>query len=225
MTVFTRVVVLLYIYVVYSLVEMVTLPNSPRKSAAGNSVIDIETDTDYLKIAKKGGGHKGKWCSNQGLCQKIKNWTFALIYSPKTCHPQDTHLLSWLKSSFSVWGGGVEIFAAGHLISKNLSVVKLFLVYHSASFCSFLCVSLLGAFVFLSDLLSIEHHTPTPEKVTYDKTDGQWYTHDGVDVKETQQRLGEKGQWHVVCYRSPGYLTVNSGQENFIFHFCKILRN
>ena len=55
----TRVDVLLYT-VVYSLVEMVTLPNSPRKSTAGNSVIDIETDTDYLKIAKKGGGHKGK---------------------------------------------------------------------------------------------------------------------------------------------------------------------
>ena len=52
---------------------MVTLPNSPRKSAAGNSVIDIETDTDYLKIAKKGGGHKGNWCSNQGLWQIIKN--------------------------------------------------------------------------------------------------------------------------------------------------------
>ena len=47
---------------------------------------------------------------------------------------------------------------------------------------------------FFSDLLSIQHHTPTPEKVTYDKMDGQWYTHDGVDVKETQQRLGEKGQ-------------------------------
>ena len=161
---------------------MVTLPNSPCKSTAGNSVIDIETDTDYLKIAKKGGGHKGKWCSNQGLWQKIKNCVFALIYFPKTCHPQDTHLLSWLKSSFSLWGGGVE------------SVVKLFLVYHSASFCTFLCVSLPGAFFFLPDLLSIEHHTPTPQKVTYDKTDGQWYTHDGVNVKETQQRLGEKVQ-------------------------------
>ena len=108
---------------------------------------------------------------------------------PSTGHPP-TQLA---KPSFSLLGGGL-IFSAGHLISENLSVVKLFLVYHSASFCSFLCVSLLGAFIFLSDLLSIEHHTPTPEKVTYDKTDGQWYTHDGVDVKETQQRLGEKGQ-------------------------------
>ena len=116
------------------------------------------------------------------------------FYSQKTCHPQGTHLHSWLNTSFRLWRGGVEIFAAGHLISENLSVVNLFLVNHSVSFCNFLCVSLLGAFVFLSDLLSIEHHTPTPEKVTYDKTDGQWYTHDGVDVKETQQRLGEKVQ-------------------------------
>lgn len=42
----------------------------------------------------------------------------------------------------------------------------------------------------LSDLLTIEHHTPTPEKVTYDKTDGQWYGHDGVDIRETQSRRG-----------------------------------
>lgn len=39
---------------------MVTLRNSPRPSSnAENPVVDIETDTDYLKIAKKGGGHKG----------------------------------------------------------------------------------------------------------------------------------------------------------------------
>ena len=86
----TRVVVLLYT-VVYSLVEMVTLPNSPRKSAAGNSVIDIETDTDYLKIAKKGGGHKGKWNSNQGLCQKIKNCVFAFTLKKLAIHRTPTY--------------------------------------------------------------------------------------------------------------------------------------
>lgn len=43
---------------------------------------------------------------------------------------------------------------------------------------------------FLLDLLTVTPHTPTPEPVTYDKTDGQWYTHDGVDVKETQSRKG-----------------------------------
>ena len=42
----------------------------------------------------------------------------------------------------------------------------------------------------ITDLLTIEHHTPTPEPVKYDKKDGQWYTHDGVDVKDTQQRRG-----------------------------------
>ena len=43
---------------------------------------------------------------------------------------------------------------------------------------------------FVTDLLTIAPHTPTPEPVKYDKTDGQWYTHNGVDVKETQQRKG-----------------------------------
>ena len=41
------------------------------------------------------------------------------------------------------------------------------------------------------DLLTIEPHTPTPEPVRY-KKDGQWYTHDGVDVKDTQQRKGKE---------------------------------
>lgn len=42
----------------------------------------------------------------------------------------------------------------------------------------------------VTDLLTVEPHTPTAEPVMYDKTDGQWYTHDGVDVKDTQQRKG-----------------------------------
>ena len=38
---------------------MVTVVSSPRSpSAAGFA--DTPTETDYLKIAKKGGGHKGK---------------------------------------------------------------------------------------------------------------------------------------------------------------------
>lgn len=41
------------------------------------------------------------------------------------------------------------------------------------------------------DLLTVEPQTPTPEPVRYDKTDGQWYNHDGVDIKDTQQRKGE----------------------------------
>ena len=43
-----------------------------------------------------------------------------------------------------------------------------------------------------SDLLTIDPHSPTPEPVSYDKTDGLWYTHDGVDVKDSQQRKGKK---------------------------------
>lgn len=42
----------------FIIIEMVTLPSSPRPSSAA-SPIDIETNTDYLKIAKRGGGHKG----------------------------------------------------------------------------------------------------------------------------------------------------------------------
>lgn len=40
------------------------------------------------------------------------------------------------------------------------------------------------------DLLTVEPHTPTHEPVQYDKKDGQWYGHDGVDVKDTQGRKG-----------------------------------
>lgn len=39
--------------------EMITLPKSPHPSSTASS-IDIEIDTDYLKTAKKGGGHKGQ---------------------------------------------------------------------------------------------------------------------------------------------------------------------
>ena len=39
--------------------EMVTVPNTPRSSTQDSSA-DVELDTNYLKMAKKGGGHKGK---------------------------------------------------------------------------------------------------------------------------------------------------------------------
>ena len=39
-------------------------------------------------------------------------------------------------------------------------------------------------------LLAVEPHVPSPEPVCYDKKDGKWYTHEGVDVKDTQQRKG-----------------------------------
>lgn len=37
---------------------MMTVPS--RSHSSPDSSVDIETDTEYLKIAKKGGGHKGK---------------------------------------------------------------------------------------------------------------------------------------------------------------------
>lgn len=43
-----------------------------------------------------------------------------------------------------------------------------------------------------ADLLTVTPYTPSPEPVKYDKKDGHWYSHDGVDVKETQQRKGQK---------------------------------
>ena len=41
------------------------------------------------------------------------------------------------------------------------------------------------------DLLTIEPHTPTPEPLKYDRKDGQWYMHDGVDIGDTQGRKGK----------------------------------
>lgn len=54
--------------------------------------------------------------------------------------------------------------------------------------------------VILLDLLTVEPHMPTSEPVRYDKKDGQWYTHNGVDVKDTQQRKG---------FNSFSYLNLN----------------
>ena len=66
---------------------MLTVSSRPRPSNADSS-FEVETDTDYLRIAKKGGGHKGwlkqcschqitKYCMDAGdltpsqLCTKI----------------------------------------------------------------------------------------------------------------------------------------------------------
>lgn len=45
-------------------------------------------------------------------------------------------------------------------------------------------------FTFMTDLLTMESHTPTSEPVKYERKDGQWYVQNGVDVKDTQQRKG-----------------------------------
>lgn len=120
-------------------------------------------NTEYLDLAKKGGGHKGEW-------NDIFLWYAQKVLSLLETEPRphfDTLPLfflrvwgdQWAKSSFLVF-----VFAV------SLTVVLFFVVL---------------------DLLTIDHHTPTPEPVTYDKRDGQWYSHDGVDVKETQSRRGK----------------------------------
>ena len=63
------------------------------------------------------------------------------------------------------------------------------------------------------DLLTMEARMFTPEPVKYEKKDGQWYTHDGVDVIETQTRKGAESAdlfnlW--ICSQ-----TLNA---NLIFH-------
>ena len=42
----------------WNVLEMVTVCTSPRSPSEANS-IDVQTEADYLKVAKKGGGHKG----------------------------------------------------------------------------------------------------------------------------------------------------------------------
>ena len=42
----------------FPFLEMLTVSSPPRPSSADSS-FEVETDTDYLRIAKKGGGHKG----------------------------------------------------------------------------------------------------------------------------------------------------------------------
>ena len=48
-----------FLWLLHISVEMVTVSSSPRPTNLDSSV-NVKTDTEYLKIAKKGGGHKGK---------------------------------------------------------------------------------------------------------------------------------------------------------------------
>ncbi|CAH3128325.1 unnamed protein product [Porites lobata] len=150
--------------------EMVTLPNSPRKSAAGNSVIDIETDTDYLKIAKKGGGHKDLLSIEHHTPTPEKvtyDKTDGQWYTHDGVDVKETQ--QRLDLSVSINGSeSSDVTAAGANCGEYLKLAKKG-----------------GGH---DDLLTLTPHTPTPEPVRYDKKDGQWYTHDGVDVKDTQSR-------------------------------------
>ncbi|XP_073230892.1 uncharacterized protein [Porites lutea] len=150
--------------------EMVTLPNSPRKSTAGNSVIDIETDTDYLKIAKKGGGHKDLLSIEHHTPTPEKvtyDKTDGQWYTHDGVDVKETQ--QRLDLSASINGSeSSDVTAAGANCGEYLKLAKKG-----------------GGH---DDLLTLTPHTPTPEPVRYDKKDGQWYTHDGVDVKDTQSR-------------------------------------
>ena len=60
--------------------EMVTVPNTPRSSNQDSSV-DVELDTNYLKMAKKGGGHKGKLI-NQDCALAVSGVFWRLFLPP-----------------------------------------------------------------------------------------------------------------------------------------------
>ncbi|XP_074628047.1 uncharacterized protein LOC141885979 isoform X2 [Acropora palmata] len=152
--------------------DMLTLPNSPRQSCnTENPVLDIETDTDYLKITKKGGGHKdlltvephtptpepvkydkhdGEWYTHDGVDVKESQSKKDLSVTINSCQSD------------------IDVIAAGQNNSEYLHLAKKG-----------------GGH---KDLLKVDPHTPTPQKIEYDKKDGQWYTHDGVDIEETQAR-------------------------------------
>lgn len=51
------------------------------------------------------------------------------------------------------------------------------------------------------DLLTITPHTPSTEPVRYDKKEGQWYSHDAVNVKGTPQKKGKcfPQETHPLC--------------------------
>jgi len=51
--------------------EMVTVASSPRPE---NSSMEVETETQYLKIAKKGGGHKGTYSSWSLVKDIFQHW-------------------------------------------------------------------------------------------------------------------------------------------------------
>ena len=77
-------------------------------------------------------------------------------------------------------------------LSHNLATTNSVLASNAVQECILLIIS--GMYNNLHfaplDLLTIEAHVFTPEPVKYEKKDGQWYTHDGVDVIETQTRKG-----------------------------------
>ena len=56
----------------FSLDQTPSPRRSPRKNTR-DSNLDINTNTEYLKIARKGGGHKGTNITNNDKCNVILN--------------------------------------------------------------------------------------------------------------------------------------------------------
>lgn len=75
---------------------------------------------------------------------------------------------------------------------------------------------------FLEDLLIVNPHTPTPEPVKYDKKDGQWYGHDGVDVHDMLQRKGTRRTFKF-CWVSASVLGNYFALLQFTLNTFKII--
>ncbi|XP_022793649.1 uncharacterized protein LOC111332557 isoform X5 [Stylophora pistillata] len=149
--------------------EMVTLPKSPHPSSTASSV-DLETDTDYLKTARKGGGHKDLLTvePHTPTPEPVRyDKTDGQWYTHNGVDVKETQQRKDLSSSLNN-SQDCDVLAAGENCGEYLQLAKKG-----------------GGH---KDLLTVEPHAPTPEPLSYDKKDGQWYTHDGVDVKETQKR-------------------------------------
>lgn len=61
--------------------EMVTVASSPRPSSHDGS-LEIEMNTEYLKIAKMGGGHKGKFSFTELLSIRAALVRYGMSFFP-----------------------------------------------------------------------------------------------------------------------------------------------
>lgn len=149
-----------------------TTPDSHPDLPTSNGL--VPDDTEYLEMARKGGGHSdllsiephtpasepvrydkkdGEWYTHNGVDVKDTQQRKEMVTVSST--PRQSNIDASLDIETETDYLKIAKKGGGH-----------------------------------KDLLTIEAHTPTPEPVKVDKKDGQWYTHDGVDVQDTQQRKG-----------------------------------
>ena len=55
---------------------------------------------------------------------------------------------------------------------------------------SYVCLKLIVFFFHMTDLLTIEHHKPSPKPKKQESKLGDWYYQDGSVVKDSLQRKG-----------------------------------